>query len=69
MLTNSINQVGKASLQETGWRPTAALDRNLACLGLVEVLYGYPLTGCLPPGATRRPRPTVNRFVWLPVAL
>src|ERR671912_1670599 len=33
-------------------RPTAALDRNLAYLGLVEVLYGYPLdavvltTGC-----------------------
>jgi dihydroxy-acid dehydratase len=39
-------------LQETGKRPTAALDRNLAYLGLVEVLYGYPLdavvltTGC-----------------------
>ncbi|URI06581.1 dihydroxy-acid dehydratase family protein [Aquincola tertiaricarbonis] len=33
-------------------RPTAALDRNLAYLGLVEVLYGYPIdavvltTGC-----------------------
>jgi dihydroxy-acid dehydratase len=26
-------------------RPTAALDRNLAYLGLVEVLYGYPLDG------------------------
>ncbi len=39
-------------LQETGKRPTAALDRNLAYLGLVEVLFGYPLdavvltTGC-----------------------
>jgi xylonate dehydratase len=39
-------------IQETGKRPTAALDRNLAYLGLVEVLYGYPLdavvlmTGC-----------------------
>ncbi|MEU5869380.1 IlvD/Edd family dehydratase [Nonomuraea sp. NPDC047529] len=32
-------------LQETGKRPTAALDRNLAYLGLVEVLYGYPLDG------------------------
>src|SRR5580704_11101269 len=29
-------------IQETGKRPTAALDRNLAYLGLVEVLYGYP---------------------------
>lgn len=39
-------------IQETGKRPTAALDRNLAYLGLVEVLHGYPLdavvltTGC-----------------------
>ena len=39
-------------LQETGKRPTAALDRNLAYLGLVELLHGYPLdavvltTGC-----------------------
>src|SRR6516162_9746896 len=32
-------------LQETGKRPTAALDRNLAYLGLVEVLYGYPIDG------------------------
>jgi dihydroxy-acid dehydratase len=32
-------------LQETGKRPTAALDRNLAYLGLVEVLFGYPLDG------------------------
>lgn len=32
-------------LQETGKRPTAALDRNLAYLGLVEVLHGYPLDG------------------------
>jgi dihydroxy-acid dehydratase len=32
-------------IQETGKRPTAALDRNLAYLGLVEVLYGYPLDG------------------------
>jgi dihydroxy-acid dehydratase len=32
-------------IQETGKRPTAALDRNLAYLSLVEVLYGYPLDG------------------------
>ena len=32
-------------IQETGKRPTAALDRNLAYLGLVELLYGYPLDG------------------------
>src|SRR5450631_1774758 len=39
-------------IQETGKRPTAGLDRNLAYLGLVETLFGYPLdavvltTGC-----------------------
>ena len=39
-------------IQETCKRPTASLDRNLAYLGLVEVLFGYPLdavvltTGC-----------------------
>jgi dihydroxy-acid dehydratase len=39
-------------IQETGRRPTAALDRNFAYLGLVEVLHGYPIdavvltTGC-----------------------
>jgi dihydroxy-acid dehydratase len=39
-------------IAEMGKRPTAALDRNLATLGLIEVLYGYPLdavvltTGC-----------------------
>ena len=39
-------------IQETGKRPTAALDRNLAYLGLVEILFGYPIdavvltTGC-----------------------
>src|SRR5450755_3036379 len=32
-------------IQETGKRPTAALDRNLAYLGLVELLFGYPLDG------------------------
>ena len=30
---------------ENGKRPTAALDRNLATLGLIEILYGYPLDG------------------------
>ena len=32
-------------IQETGKRPTAGLDRNLAYLALVELLYGYPLDG------------------------
>jgi dihydroxy-acid dehydratase len=32
-------------IQETGKRPTACLDRNLSYLGLVEVLFGYPLDG------------------------
>src|ERR1700710_2840682 len=32
-------------IQETGKRPTAALDRNLAYLGLVEILHGYPIDG------------------------
>ena len=34
-------------IQETGKRPTAGLDRNLAYLGLVEALYGYPLDGVI----------------------
>ena len=32
-------------IQETGKRPTAMLDRNLAYLGLVELLFGYPIDG------------------------
>jgi len=32
-------------IQETGKRPTAALDRNLSYLGLVELLFGYPIDG------------------------
>jgi dihydroxy-acid dehydratase len=32
-------------IQETGRRPTASLDRNLAYLGAVEVLHGYPIDG------------------------
>src|SRR4051794_39652000 len=54
-------------IQETGKRPTAALDRNLAYLGLVEILYGYPLdgvvlmTGCQkPPPACIMAAATVN---------
>jgi dihydroxy-acid dehydratase len=32
-------------IQETGRRPTAALDRNLQAISLIEVLHGYPLDG------------------------
>ena len=32
-------------IQETGKRPTASLDRNLAYMGLVEILYGYFIDG------------------------
>lgn len=32
-------------IQESSRRPTACLDRNLAYLGLVEILYAYPLDG------------------------
>lgn len=32
-------------IQETSRRPTACLDRNLSYLGLVEILYAYPLDG------------------------
>jgi dihydroxy-acid dehydratase len=32
-------------IQETGRRPTAALDRNLCALALTEILHGYPLDG------------------------
>ncbi|MEL6435745.1 MAG: IlvD/Edd family dehydratase [Pseudomonadota bacterium] len=34
-------------IQETGKRPTAALDRNLQYLSCVEVLYGYPIDGAV----------------------
>ncbi|WP_137679966.1 IlvD/Edd family dehydratase [Aurantiacibacter suaedae] len=34
-------------IQETGKRPTAGLDRNLAYLGLVETIYGYPIDGVI----------------------
>lgn len=32
-------------IQETGRRPTAALDRNLQCISLIEILHGYPIDG------------------------
>ena len=32
-------------IQETTRRPTAAIDRNLAYMGLVEILHGYPIDG------------------------
>ncbi|PWJ19234.1 IlvD/Edd family dehydratase [Jannaschia seohaensis] len=38
-------QVPVHPIQETGKRPTASLDRNLAYLSLTETLYGYPLDG------------------------
>ncbi len=38
-------EFGVHPIQETGKRPTASLDRNLAYLGLVEVLQGYPFDG------------------------
>jgi dihydroxy-acid dehydratase len=34
-------------IQESARRPTAAIDRNFAYLGLVEVLHGYPLDGVI----------------------
>ena len=34
-------------IQETGRRPTAALDRNLTYLSLLEILHGYPLDGVI----------------------
>ena len=38
-------QIPAHPMQETGKRPTAMLDRNLAYLSLVETLYGYPIDG------------------------
>src|SRR5580700_2400750 len=34
-------------IQESGRRPTAALDRNLSYLTLVEILTGYPFDGAV----------------------
>src|SRR6201985_1329409 len=44
-------------IQETGKRPTAALDRNLAYLGLVEILLGYFIDGVRLTPARRKTPP------------
>ena len=41
----TVLEVPAHPIQETGKRPTASLDRNLAYLSLVETLFGYPLDG------------------------
>ena len=41
----TVLEVPVHPIQETGKRPTALLDRNLAYLSLVESLYGYPIDG------------------------
>lgn len=46
-------------IQETGKRPTASLDRNLAYLGLVELLYGYPLDGVVLLGGCDKTSPAL----------
>lgn len=44
-------------IQESGKRPTAALDRNLAYLGLVEILQGYPIDGVVLTGGCDKTTP------------
>ena len=46
-------------IQETGKRPTAALDRNLAYLNLVEVLHGYPIDGVVLTTGCDKPTPAM----------
>ena len=41
----TVMEIPVHPIQETGKRPTALLDRNLAYLGLVEALFGYPIDG------------------------
>jgi len=41
----AVMEIPVHPIQETGKRPTAMLDRNLAYLGLVEALFGYPIDG------------------------
>ncbi len=41
----TVMEIPVHPIQETGKRPTAMLDRNLAYLSLVESLFGYPLDG------------------------
>ena len=51
--------------QETGKRPTAALDRNLAYLGLVEILHGYPLDGVVLTTGCDKTTPACSSAIWL----
>ena len=60
---NSPSSFRSHPIQETGKRPTAGLDRNLAYLGLVEVLYGYPLDGVVFTTGAIKPR---RRVSWRP---
>ena len=46
-------------IQESGRRPTAALDRNLAYLSAVEVLYGYPFDGVVLTTGCDKPTPAL----------
>lgn len=41
----TVMEIPVHPIQETGKRPTAMLDRNLAYLSLVESLFGYPIDG------------------------
>lgn len=41
----TVMEIPVHPIQETGKRPTAMLDRNLAYLSLVETLFGYPIDG------------------------
>ncbi|GLQ35803.1 dihydroxy-acid dehydratase [Amylibacter marinus] len=41
----TVMEIPVHPIQETGKRPTATLDRNLAYLSLVESLFGYPIDG------------------------
>ncbi len=41
----TVMEIPVHPIQETGKRPTASLDRNLAYLSLVESLAGYPIDG------------------------
>src|SRR2546421_112970 len=43
--------------QEREKRPPAALDRTLPFLGLVELLYGYPIAGVVRPPGGEKPTP------------
>src|SRR3546814_16584693 len=51
-------------IQETGKRPTAGLDRNLSYLGLVEVLFGYPIDGVVLTTVCEIGRASCRERVW-----